>query len=201
MGKPPERLDDVAMPHGVAQLLRIVEHLIQAHAAVLIGERLGMHEWQIEERPHHWIGRLIVTARQCAIGHGAGHRIGRKGARFSAKHVARKLVEQKHKRERALARLLPVRTLAGRRGLVHREKSRADGAVKSIVQREPLVRPGFEPERYDVGRRYGSSHAQSVMPSGPGPGNASPRLSSSADGLACNMWRAIGPAAVFTWSK
>ena len=123
MREPPEFFDDIPMFPRVAQLLRIIERFVQSHAAILIGQRLGMHERQIEERPHRRIGRLIKTARKCAIGHSAGHGIRREGARVAAKHVARKLVEQKHKRKCALPAFLPSREPAARRGLVRRKES------------------------------------------------------------------------------
>ena len=52
MREPPEFFDDIPMFPRVAQLLRIIERFVQSHAAILIGQRLGMHERQIEERPH-----------------------------------------------------------------------------------------------------------------------------------------------------
>ena len=115
MREPPEFLDDIPMLPRVAQLLRIIERFVQSHATILIDQRLGMHVRQIEERPHRRIGRLIKAARNCAIGHSAGHGIRCKRPRFAAKHVARKLVEQKHKRERAFLAFLPSREPAARR--------------------------------------------------------------------------------------
>ena len=50
-------------------------------------------------------------------------------ARFAATHVARKLVEQKHKRECAFPAFLPSREPAARRSLVHRKES--DRIVRS----------------------------------------------------------------------
>src|ERR1700756_2934139 len=117
-----------------------------------------MHERQIEERPHRQVCRLIKAARQGAISDSARQRIGRKGARTAAKHVARKLIQQKHKRERTLCVLCPGRKLASCGRLVDREKPRSDGLVETFVLREPFVASSFTPEGYDLCGRNTNRH-------------------------------------------
>ena len=150
MGEPPEFFDHIPMLPRVAQLLRIIEHLVQSYTAILIEQRLGMHERQIEKRPHRQIGRLIKAARKCAISHSPSHRIGREGARFPAKHIARKLVEEKHERERALCAVLPSPKPAACSGLVRCKESRSNSEVKRVVARESLVGPSFAPESHNL---------------------------------------------------
>ena len=53
MPKAAEARDDVAMEPRIFELIGVAEHFIQRDAAVLIRQRLGMHEWQIEEGLQH----------------------------------------------------------------------------------------------------------------------------------------------------
>jgi hypothetical protein len=52
---------------------------------------------------------LVKAARQRAISDSARQRIGREGARVATKHVARKLIKRKYKRERASYAFFPGR--------------------------------------------------------------------------------------------
>jgi hypothetical protein len=158
MREPPEFLNDVTVLPRVAQLLRIIELLEQSYTAILIEQRLGMHERQIEEVPHRQIHRPIEAARECAVGHGAGHRIRRKRARIVAKHVARKLIEQEHERKGALPAVKPGREPASRRILVHGKESGSNAEVERAIEREPFVRPGFAPESHNFSGRNICSH-------------------------------------------
>jgi hypothetical protein len=128
----PEFLDDLPMVRRVAQLS--------------VTQRLRMKRL-IEERSHHRVGCLTIAARKCVFCDGAGHRISRKGARFAAKHVGRKLIERQHQRERAFCAVLPVRKIAARRSLMHGQKPRPNAEVKRTIVREPGFRPSFAPEK------------------------------------------------------
>src|SRR5690348_5070357 len=139
MGKPAEFLNNGAVFYRVAQLLGITQRFVQAHGAVMVDWRFRMHERQIDKLPRRRLGRLVEAARQRAIGGGTRQRIGREGARSAAKHVARKLIEQKHERERTLGTVLPVRKLAIRYRLMGRQKPRPDGSIEVVVLREPFV--------------------------------------------------------------
>jgi TRAP-type C4-dicarboxylate transport system substrate-binding protein len=158
VGKSPKSLNNLSMLLCVAQLLGITQRFIQAHRAVLVAQDFRMHEGQIEELPHCWACRLIKAARQRAIGDSARQRIGREGARGATKHVARKLIEQQEKRQRALCVVFPTRKPAICGDLVGRDKPRSDGLVEAFVPLEPFVGSGFAPEGNDLRGRNRNSH-------------------------------------------
>src|SRR6185437_14659228 len=107
---------------------------------------------------------LVEAARQRAIGGGTRQRIGREGARSAAKHVARKLIEQKHERERTLGAVLPVSKFAIRGRLMGRQKPRPDGSIEVVVLREPFVVSGVTPERHDLRGRCTNRHCCGSSP-------------------------------------
>src|SRR5579859_922586 len=158
MGKSPKSSNNVSMLCGVTQLLGVTQSFIQAHAAVLVDQRFRMHEGQIEKRPHCRVCRSIKTARQCAISGGAPLHISREGARAVTKHVARKLIKQKHQRERALYAFFPGCKLAICGCLVALEKPRSDGLVETFIPREPFIGSGTTPESDDLRGRNANSH-------------------------------------------
>ncbi len=74
--------------------------------------------------------------------------VGGKGPRIAPEHVARELVENDHRGETALGRLLPVGRDAGGEPPVERAEPCTHVLVDSIVDGEPLLgRELFEPER------------------------------------------------------
>src|SRR5262249_27363734 len=109
-----ETPDDVAVQLCPAGEVRVAECINKRDGARLVGLVLRMLERKVKKQSLRCRHRLIEAARDRALGHRAGHRIGCEGAGVGAKHVARELIEQEDEGERVLRRGLPHRRRAGR---------------------------------------------------------------------------------------
>src|SRR3974390_2367146 len=90
-----EPADDVGMQLGPFDRVRVAGRAVERDAALLVGERFGMLERQVEEAALRHGKALVEAAVDRSRCDGARQRIGRKGARAAAKHVARELGEQR----------------------------------------------------------------------------------------------------------
>ena len=103
----------------------------QRDAAFLVGEVLGMLERQVEELRSRRLDLPVEASRQRPVGDRARQRIGGKGARAAAEHVARKLVEHDGQRQRALGRA-PPSPASGPRRRLHRFRESAGGCRRRM---------------------------------------------------------------------
>jgi hypothetical protein len=158
-----EPLDDDLVRNGMAQRLVIAERREQLDGAVLVGQAFAVLEGQVKEQtlvPGH---APIEARRNRILRQGEGQRIGGKGARRAAEHVARELVEDDHEREGGERRRLPRVESAARRLLPETGEALADLAVEAVGLDEPLAAPAPaqrrarrpEPEIEDLGEAGG----------------------------------------------
>jgi hypothetical protein len=150
MRKSSEPADDIGMISGVFQVLRIASAREQLDAALLIGQVFGMHQRHIEKGAQRGIDAGIESAFDCADGDVAGLHVGGVDAAIAAEDVARKLVQHDDERQRTVVAGLPRSELAVFSGLPEIEETPANLRVEGLIGGEPLVRPGFGPEREDV---------------------------------------------------
>lgn len=109
------------------------------HRAVLIGQRLAVHERQVEKGSARIVHRLIPALTDRMIRHRPRTGLTGEGLGRAAKHVQRQLIEHDHQRQRPLGCLGPNVQPARLGVLPHRAKPVADLRIK--------VRRGPEPER------------------------------------------------------
>lgn len=123
----------------------------ETHALVLVLERLGMLERQIEEETQRRINRPVMARRDRRACDSARFLICRKSARRAAEEIARKLIEQECERERTVGAVDPVVERA-RRGSLASGQKRAALRVESVVLRKPRLAAGAGPEGENGGR-------------------------------------------------
>src|ERR1043165_3653309 len=110
-----EAANNIGVDLGPFQAIGIARRFVKRQAAFLILHVFRMLERQIEEAAQ--VGEGAVEAvENGAAGDGTCQRIGGESPRLSAKHVARKLVEQDEESERALRACFPFGQVAGGRG-------------------------------------------------------------------------------------
>ena len=139
--------DGVAHKFGVGAALA---H--QVDAALLVGGIFRMLQRQIEEHPVLLVRqRQIEAAPDRRLGHGPRLRIGGKGLRRIAIHVARQLIEQDDQRQRAFRRFLPAIQFAGQSLLVGGLEILPDFVIEFRILVEPAL-PGRrrKPEIEDI---------------------------------------------------
>ena len=155
MRKAAEPADDVGVQLGPFHEVGVAGRAEQRDAALLVGERLGVLERQVEELPvgqRHCADRSRAPARGRQPRAPAGRR--RRRARCRGTCCAGTGRARSVSASAPSGGLLPVGELAGGGGLVGCEEARADVVVERRVLLEPLVGPGRAPEReHGFGRR------------------------------------------------
>jgi hypothetical protein len=110
-----------------------------------------VHEWQVKELTFRNRKFAIDPSADRPVRDGTGLRVGRISASLAAEQIARELVQQNEKSERAIHAVLPVIEHPTGSGLVGWHKSGADLAVEAVVGLEPFVGAGRSPEgKYSV---------------------------------------------------
>ena len=154
MRKAAEALDRVVMKLRPANQVLVLRRSKELEAGFLIGETLAVLEGKIKERLLGQLNLAIEAAFDRPSRDGERQRVGRKGARRAAKHVAWKLVEHDDKRERAFSLAFPVAELAELGRLMRDEEFLRYLMVELRVGFEPTLRPGLPPEgKHLFGRR------------------------------------------------
>ncbi len=91
------------------EVVLVSECLKQRHAAVLVGDRLRMHQRHIDELPQLHVHALVDAMLDRSLCGCKRKRVGCKGARIVAEHVAGELIEHDDEAERAVVGRLPAR--------------------------------------------------------------------------------------------
>src|SRR5689334_5668704 len=144
--EPSEPPNDAGVNFRPFQIFRIACGFVQSYAALLVGKILGMLKGKIEE-VLQLLRHLTVESTHDGSGRDRARQwIGCKRARVAAKHVSRKLVQQKEQCQGAFGVLLPAGQLSVSGRLVGRKKLLADLVVERCVLFEPPVRTCLLPE-------------------------------------------------------
>lgn len=149
MRKPAEPLDDGAVAARESQTVDIARQRAQRLAAALVHQVFRVHERQIEKAPQRQGEGAVESPRHREVGERAGVRIGGVGPRLAAKHVAGRLVEKEDQRQRAGGRFTPWQ-IAPRRRPIDPVEPCGHCGVKSLVDRKPPLRSGFNPKINDI---------------------------------------------------
>ena len=154
--------DDGVVVLGPA-VVRLAVHpgLEQFDLAVLIGEILGMLEWQVEEPADITLDLPVVPGFQRAAGDHPRQRIGGEGMPRAPEHIARKLVQQDEQGQRTVRRLCPSVQLATGGGEMRVPETAPETGVEGVILGEPFAWAGLFPEGDDGGRRYVCGHDRS----------------------------------------
>ena len=113
---------------------------------MLIGQLLRMAEGEIEEARKLRFHRVIMSGADGSRRYAARHFIGGVHTRRAAKGIARKLVQQQQKRQRAFGGGKPAVKFTARRSFVPGDEALAKAAVKFGVLGKPEAGTGFAPE-------------------------------------------------------
>ena len=142
MRETPEPADDEEMffcpdvqDIGFTKLRKLLHQL---QAVLLIGQRLTMLQRQVNKLAFDRFQSAIIAFGQRLQRCISRQWIGGKGAKTSAKQVARKLVEHDDKRQTMVRLFLPVGQAARRSQLKCSQKAAADFVIKYGVFLEPL---------------------------------------------------------------
>jgi Acyclic terpene utilisation family protein AtuA len=138
--------DDIRVDFSMPQTVGIGAAAKKGDTAFLINEVLRVHERQVKELALHNRKFSIDPAADGPVRDSAGLGVGHIGASFAAEQIARELVQQNEKSERAIPPVLPVIQRPTGSSLVGRHKSRADLAVEDVVSLEPFVGTRRSPE-------------------------------------------------------
>jgi hypothetical protein len=143
MGKPSEARDHLPMPQRVvrkARKLGFVRPLgEEKRALILIGKILAVFERKIEEGAGDWRYIPVEAAGNRFAGRRQGEGVGPEGGRRTAKHVARKLIDENHEREAAQRTLAPFVELTPEGRAIKGEKPGEDFRVEGRIPREPAL--------------------------------------------------------------
>ena len=154
MGEAAEAADDVGVQLRPFQQVGIAGRAKQREAALLIGERLGMLERQVEEaaaRPARscWSKPRAIARSATARASGSAAKV-----RASPRNMLRGNWSSTISSASAPSAVASQSaSLSGGGRLVGREEARPDVVVERRVLLEPLVRPGLAPEgEHGLGR-------------------------------------------------
>ena len=135
------------MDFGELHRFRIVEAPGEIFEPLFLGGKvLGMHEGHVEPAARNLRQGRVEAARNRLARNAERLGIGRPGPVIVAIDVARELVEQDDEGERAFRLAHPIVVIALRRRLHRIAELAADFRVEGVAFREPLLRPGIEPE-------------------------------------------------------
>ena len=145
MGKTTEAGNDVPMLHGIGHI-RLADLLHPAYTFLLIGEILGMHVRHGEELVQVVADMIVIASRQGTLGDAQSFPVGRKCARRSTKHVARKLVEDEDESQSSIGLLGPSVEFTRRSPHINITEALRDHRIEVIVPLEPTIGTQIAPE-------------------------------------------------------